>query len=108
MGFAAALDQALRTDDGGVVRVGGTRVTLRSVVVAFQRGATAEEISLQYPVLDLTDVYAAITYYLRHRAAVHEMLAAEDLESEALMEEIEKRYPTGELRQRLRARLANR
>ena len=33
----------------GVVRVGGTRVTLDSVVAAFSQGATAEEIVQRYP-----------------------------------------------------------
>ena len=108
MALAAALDQALRTDDVGVVRVGGTRVTLRSVVVAFQHGAAAEEISLQYPVLDLTDIYATITYYLRNKTAVDEMLAIEDRESEALTQELERRFSTAELRKRLLARAASR
>ena len=33
----------LQTDADGVVRVGGTRVTLDTVVAAFADGATAEE-----------------------------------------------------------------
>ena len=40
----------LEADSDGVVRVGGTRVTLGTVVAAFQEGATAEEIVFQYPV----------------------------------------------------------
>ena len=39
----------LQADADGVVRVGGTRVTLDTIVVAFQQGATAEEIAEQYP-----------------------------------------------------------
>ena len=34
----------LETDADGVVRVGGTRVTLDTIVAAFTKGATAEEI----------------------------------------------------------------
>ena len=41
----------LMTDQDGVVRVGGTRVTLDTIVMAFNQGATAEEIVLQYPSL---------------------------------------------------------
>jgi len=63
-----ALQSAMNAD--GVMRVGGTRVTLDTVVRAFLRGAAAEEIAQQYPSLSLTDVYAAISYYLQHRAAV--------------------------------------
>ncbi len=51
----------LLTDKDGVVRVGGTRVTLDTVVAAFKEGATAEEIVQQYPSLELADVYAVIS-----------------------------------------------
>jgi len=39
----------LKVDSDGVVRVGGTRVTLDTIVTAFNNGATAEEIVHQYP-----------------------------------------------------------
>ncbi len=41
----------------GVIRVGGTRVTLDSLVAAFLNGATAEEIGHQYPSVALADVF---------------------------------------------------
>ena len=50
----------LQTDADGVIRVGGTRVTLETVVEAFQQGATAEEIVQQYPSLALAEVYAVL------------------------------------------------
>jgi len=56
------------------VRVGGTRVTLDTVIAAFHEGATAEEIVYQYPSLDLADVYAVIGYYLRRPAGVEAYL----------------------------------
>jgi len=43
----------LFTDADGVIRVGNTRVTLDTVVSAFEEGATAEEIVYQYPTLNL-------------------------------------------------------
>ena len=46
----------LSSDTHGVVRVGRTRVTLETVVSAFGRGATAEEIVQQYLSLNLADV----------------------------------------------------
>ena len=39
----------LREDQGGVIRVAGTRVRLDTVVFAFNNGAPAEEILLSYP-----------------------------------------------------------
>src|SRR4051812_40163380 len=51
-------------DDDGVIRIAGTRVQLETVVLAFQAGATAEEIAQQYSSLNLADVYAVISYVL--------------------------------------------
>ena len=60
----------LHIDADGVVRVGKTRVTLDTVVSAYCDGATAEEIVLQYPSLQLSDVYVVIGYYLDHATEV--------------------------------------
>ncbi|RMI04830.1 MAG: DUF433 domain-containing protein [Calditrichaeota bacterium] len=96
----------LRIDKNGVVRVGNTRVTLDTVVLAFRQGATAEEIAHQYPTLDLAEVYAVIAYYLRHRAEVEEYLARRRAEAEEIRKENESRFdPTG-IRERLLARRA--
>ena len=38
----------IHTDADDVVRVAGTRVTLDTIVAAFDTGATAEEIAQQY------------------------------------------------------------
>ncbi len=60
----------IHTDADGVVRVAGTRVTLDTIVGAFDTGATAEEIAQQYSSVPLADVYSVITYYLRHKPEV--------------------------------------
>src|SRR5262245_33888484 len=60
----------IHTDADGLVRVAGTRVTLDTIVGAFETGATAEEIAQQYPTVPLVDVYSVITYYLRHKPDV--------------------------------------
>ena len=64
----------LEIDANGVIRAGGTRITLDAIVAAFGQRATAEEITYQYPSLHLADFYAVITYYLRRRAAVESYL----------------------------------
>lgn len=66
----------LKLDADGVVRVGGTRVTLDSVIGAFSDGASAEQIVAQFPTLALADVYAAIAYYLRTPTEVDRYLDA--------------------------------
>jgi uncharacterized protein (DUF433 family) len=67
---AAAEFVPLDSDTQGVLRVGGTQVTLDMVVEAYWAGKTAEEILQDYPALQLADVYAVLTYYLRHRIEV--------------------------------------
>jgi len=66
----------IQQDEDGVLRVGGTRVRLESILGAFKIGSAAEEILLKYPSLTLTDIYAVITYYLWHKEAVEAYLEA--------------------------------
>jgi uncharacterized protein (DUF433 family) len=94
----------LRTDDHGVLRVGKTRVPLDTVVHAFNQGASAEEIVLSYPSLELGDVYAVVNYYLHNRAEVDAYLSQREAESKRVREENEKRYPPNGIRARLLAR----
>lgn len=98
----------LATDEHGVVRVGGTRVTLDTVAAAFDGGATAEEIAQDYPVLSLADVYATIGYLLRHDSDVRVYLARRAVEREAVRREIEERFDYRDFRRRLMARLETR
>lgn len=93
----------LRTDADGVVRISGTRVTLDTVVEAFNEGATAEEISSQYSSLDLADIYAVIGYYLRHREEMTAYLDRRRGEVADVRREIERRFDPRGLRERLLA-----
>ncbi|HLK59398.1 MAG TPA: DUF433 domain-containing protein [Chthonomonadaceae bacterium] len=61
-------------DKDNVLRIGETRVTLDTVVEAFQEGATAVEIAQQYSSLSLEDVYAVIAYCLRRRSDIEAYL----------------------------------
>jgi uncharacterized protein (DUF433 family) len=94
----------LERDADGVVRVGGTRVTLDSVVGAFHDGATAEEIASQYPSLSLADTYAVIAYYLRHRKESDDYIAARASDAAAVKAEAERRFDPAGVRDRLLAR----
>lgn len=94
----------LTSDADGVVRVAGTRVTLETIVAAFEEGATAEEISQRYPILALADVYAVLGYYLRQRQTVDAYLRKRQRTSAAVRQENEKRFPPNNVRNRLLAR----
>jgi uncharacterized protein (DUF433 family) len=91
-------------DVHGVFRVGGTRVTLDMVIRAFNRGATAEEIVEDFPVLELPDVYQVIGYYLKHTGELAEYIRQRECsEAELLADTLEKWRPQG-LQERLLAR----
>ena len=94
----------LEVDANGAVRVGGTRITLDTIVAAFSQGATAEEITHQYPSLHLADVYAVITYYLRRREAVESYLQHRQKEAENIRNQNESRFDPKDVRDRLLAR----
>jgi uncharacterized protein (DUF433 family) len=96
----------LTADADGVIRVGGTRVTLDTVVAAFREGTPAETIADQYPSLELADVYATIAYYLRHRTEVENYLARAREQAERVRRENEARFPPDGVRARLLARCA--
>lgn len=94
----------LSTDSDGVLRVGGTRVTLDTVVGAFNGGSTPEEIVLRYDSLRLGDVYLALGYYLRHRAEVEAYLAERRRRGEERQAEADARQPWLGVRERLLGR----
>jgi uncharacterized protein (DUF433 family) len=95
-------------DDGaGGLRVTGTRVLLERIVHAFEDGATPEGIVQSYDTLRLADVYAVLTWYLRHKAEVDHYLRRRAEEAEAIRRTIEAKQPDrAQLRARLEARRA--
>ena len=95
----------LHNDAGGVVRVAGTRVTLDTLIDTFQTGASPEEIAQDFPVLRLDDVYAVVTYYLRHRPEVDAYGRERRARAGVIRAEIEAHFPQTGLRDRLLARL---
>ncbi len=97
----------LAVDADGIYRVAGTRVTLDTVVAAYQEGATPEEIADQYPSLRLDHIYAVISYYLRHREEVDAYLGDRAKFASAVRGAAEKAWPSHGIRDRLMARQAS-
>ncbi len=88
-------------DADGVLRVSGTRVRLDTVVAAFELGDTPEQIVQSYDSLNLDDVYAVITYYLRHKGDVQAYLRERQAISDQVRREVQAAFPTNGLRERL-------
>jgi hypothetical protein len=81
-------------------------IEMDTVVIAFQQGASAESIVEHYDSLDLADVYAVISFYLRHRPEVDEYMRIRDDEAATIRAENERRFPSKALRDKLLARRA--
>ena len=94
----------IETDKDGVIRVGNTRVTLETLVSAFNGGSTADEIAYQFPVLNIADVYAVITYYLRNRDTVEKYLNNRVQLSEQVKRRNQENKNLNAIRERLLAR----
>ena len=100
-----ALHVPLRIDQGDVIRIGNTRVTLQAVIADFHRGASPEEIAHHYPALNLSDVYLVVGYYLQNRAEVDDYVRRQRGLADEARRMYEEDYPTDPLRERLLARL---
>src|SRR5437660_12528446 len=106
MAFTAKTDTPpLREDAAGALRVGASRVLLELVIRAFQDGATPETIVQRYSTLTLSDVYAVVAYYLRHRIQLEEYLARCEEQAQEVRCRIEDRQgDLSDIRARLLAR----
>ncbi|MCR4313471.1 MAG: DUF433 domain-containing protein [Candidatus Roizmanbacteria bacterium] len=75
-----------------------------SIVNAFIKGETAEEIAQQYPSLNLGDIYAVIGYYLRRKSEVEAYLQQRCQQMQNIKKNNEKRFDPQGIRIRLQAR----
>lgn len=62
----------------------GTRISLESIVYAFRQGLSPESTAQSYPLLDLEQVYGAISFYLANRSEIDAYLIAEEQAFEAM------------------------
>lgn len=95
-----AIDLPLQADNDGVIRVGGTRVTLQAVIADFLRGYAPEQIAEHGPVLKAADLYVMIGYYLANRADVDVYIAEERALAAQARMEYEQKHPQTTLRAR--------
>src|SRR5438045_4103996 len=81
-------DVPLVVTEDGTIRIGETRVSLESVVLHYEQGATAEEIVRRFPALRLADVHSCLAYYLNHRDELHEYMKRQQNSAQELRERI--------------------
>jgi uncharacterized protein (DUF433 family) len=83
----------LSQDPAGVIRIAGTRVSLESIVVLYDDGASVPELAQAFPDLSLPDIHAAIAYLLRHREEVEAYLEERRRQARAAEERLRAEFP---------------
>lgn len=78
-----------------VYRIKGTRIALDSVIHQFQQGRSPEAIQDAFPALSLSQVYAAIAYYLDHQEELDAYLAHNEATEAEFSREIARLFPKG-------------
>ena len=96
----------LNQEADGTVRITGSRVTLDTIIGAFQKGATAEQIQDSFSSLSLAQIYGVIAFYLEHEPGVETYLRERRAEAESIKQEIGSDQDTAGFRSRIRARRA--
>ena len=94
----------LTQDSDGTVRVSDSRVTLDTVVSAFQRGNTAEQIQHSFPSLTLSQIYGVIAWYIDHQEEANAYLKERQIEAEEIRQELEGESKYAEFRETIRRR----
>jgi uncharacterized protein (DUF433 family) len=95
-------------ESDGTVRIIGSRITLDTIVGAFIRGDTPQEIREGFPSLSMRQIYGTIAFYLEHEAEVEAYLEWRKEEGETIRREIESGQDTIGFRERLRKRALER
>jgi uncharacterized protein (DUF433 family) len=98
------IPKPVRVDEAGGLKVGDTRVSLDSVVYAYNRGDDAAEIQYQFDTLSLAQIHAAIAYYLHNKAKVDAYLRQNEIEYEKKRAQNKIDFPNGLTREMLLAR----
>lgn len=102
--LVGTIPKPVRKAEGGVLRVGDSRVSLDTVVYHFNNGMDAAEIQDAYDSMSLAQVHAALAYYLHNRAKVDQYIAKRAIQAEKIRKEIKANYSTPGLREKLLAR----
>ena len=79
----------LQMDESGTIRVAGTRITLDTLIGAYKRGDTPQEIAEGFPSLGLAVIYSVIAYYLHHQAELDQYLEEGEREAEKHRQDFE-------------------
>ncbi len=76
---------------GGKPRISGHRIRVQDIVIFHEKlGLSVDEIILQYPTLNFSDVYAALAYYYDNKEKIDKDIIEEQLFSDSFIQQ----YPS--------------
>jgi uncharacterized protein (DUF433 family) len=102
----ATMSVPLEADTTGTIRIVGSRVTLDTIVTAFQCGSTSETIAQKFPTIPLADVYQVIAFYLQHQPEIDGYMANRRQEARCLRQTIEQGGDMRGIRARIQSRVS--
>lgn len=92
-------------EDHGTLRIGASRLTLDTLLAAYETGSTAEQLADAFPSVTLAEIYSVLGYYLQHKDQIEsQYLAPRRQHAVELRRKAEARHDPQEFRERLRAR----
>ena len=69
---------------GGCLRIGGTRISVRTIAILYKSGYSPEEIADQFEQLKLAQVFATLVYYHANQAEIESDIEKEEAEYDKL------------------------
>lgn len=91
-----SLPDFLVRDDGGFVRLAGSRIGLHQVVRLYRDGHSPEEIVETLPTLSLVQIHKCIVFYLENAAAAEEYQSEQERAFEQVAASLPKSGPDAE------------
>lgn len=82
----------LKTDEHGMIRVSGTRVTLDTLIGFYKQGETPEDLHEGFDTVPLHDIHVVIAYYLANREVIDDYLDKNRQDADRIRAEIEANY----------------
>jgi uncharacterized protein (DUF433 family) len=92
--------------EDGTIRVCGSRIPLDTLFSMYEMGNAPESVVSSFPSLSLGQVHSVFAYIAENRDFVDKYIEVRNEQAEVIRKEIQKRWPTEGLKEKLLARKA--
>lgn len=88
--------------EDGTIRVRGSRISLDTIVVNFERGDSVEDIQDGFPTLSIEQIEGALDWYLSHPVEAKIYLDEQHAAEEKILQELRAHCKDSPIREKLR------